>query len=655
MKKNLKIWIIIGSLLTIGVTFYFSYYLWNKNQIKKKIFHNESGIKINDKLENFNLSKDSLKEVNLLYKSNNEYEKQIKEILDSKNDSKFFEYDNKNKILTFNDPITHIKFKDFCYGIDKLGVNHFYLGKQGLKYLALQFHQKITFGNEVNFLKAININDFTILNNKVKGLYIPNIQEMFINSSSYAEKNLSIEDKVKAILPTIFHEYMHHWATCYAEIASSKNNEIYNTYYFKNNDYNKSTSTKNYWNPYFYKNFLSNLNYEIFDNSTEIDKELANYKFLSNPNNQLSLSLKELFEASNKVEKGKIFRNKLFEHKNYYFGNSYYLDSKNIPYYYSLAELIPREWQKIGYVPYFNISKLDTKEVKDFENNKLLFSWSGTHFSKFNSYQRFEGFSNAEDWAKTFDLGIGFEHLKPKIIDTKDFGSNLFEYKNLYPNNPYGGKLFDPISFKEITYSPYVKKLQEVMLNTMGYGKNISQIYSNIEYEWKNNGNVWINDKKLLNSIAFSGYLDNKLKEAKAIVIKNKKTNKYLTFNIKKQIIHNFGIRKSLLSNEYEKLDENKYTPYYTDFKFSEINETLGEKIGFWIDKNNDNKIEENEIIYNNLTYSENREITTKRSSWQFRNEDEKNLISSSWKSKNTYSIQKNVLDDYLSLNKEFN
>ena len=109
------------------------------------------------------------------------------------------------------------------------------------------------------------------------------------------------------------------------------------------------------------------------------------------------------------------------------------------------------------------------------------------------------------------------------------------------------------------------------------------------------------------------------------------------------------------MSNEYEKLDENKYTPYYTDFKFNEINETLGEKIGFWIDKNNDNKIEENEIIYNNLTYSENREITTKRSSWQFRNEDEKNLISSSWKSKNTYSIQKNVLDDYLSLNKEFN
>ena len=110
MKKNLKIWIIIGSLLTIGATFYFSYYLWNKKSNKNKIFHNESGIKINDKLENFNLSKDSLKEVNLLYKSNNEYEKQIKEILDSKNDSKFFEYDNKNKILTFNDPITHIKF-----------------------------------------------------------------------------------------------------------------------------------------------------------------------------------------------------------------------------------------------------------------------------------------------------------------------------------------------------------------------------------------------------------------------------------------------------------------------------------------------------------------------------------------------------------------
>lgn len=644
--KNL---IIISSIIIFVLTLGLSYFLWTYRDIfTNKDMYNVTGkIQLRKQLEKFDLPELDFKDSPHL-KDNEEYKQKMTLVWDEKNDDKHFSYADTNKnILVFKDPITNIKFKDYSYGEDLSG-KRFYLGKKGLKYLANQFHNKVTFGPEVNFLNGININDFRLLNFNVKGIYIPNVQEMYINTASFAERNLSIRDKVVAIMPTVFHEYMHHWATCYAEIASKKNNNLYNTYYFKTNDYNASTASKSYWNPYFYENFLSNLNYLNFTNQPSA------LEIINNKNIYQKLSQKELFLASNKISpEATSIRMKLHSSKKFMFGSTYHLNSKDIPYYFSLTELIPREWQKNAYIPYFLLDKKDKREIIDFEKNKILLSWSGAYFSQKNIYQKFEGFSNAEDWAKVYDIGLGFANGGVNLID-----HNSFNKPSLYANNIYGGKLLT--KSKPLKYDAKKDQFLETMRNTMGFGKTISQIYSKIDYKWifdqNNEGqNVWVDDKKLLNSIAFSGFLDEKFKDAKAIVLKNT-NNKNVPLKIHKQTIYNFNVRKNLTLNEYDDFDFKKFIPYYTDFENTDgilAPIKLDEKIGIWVDKNNDNKMEDEEIVYKDISIFDKRDITTKRSVWHFRNELDEENNKNSWRSKPTFVVQPNLQGELI-LSKDY-
>ncbi|WP_406615260.1 MYPU_1760 family metalloprotease [Mycoplasmopsis hyopharyngis] len=652
LSTKTKILIIVSSIIIFALTAGLGYFLWTYRDIFKSnhdTYEVIGKIQLRKELEKFKLPELEYKNAPHL-KDNEEYKQKMSFVWDEKNDDKHFSYaDVDQNILVFKDPITNIKFKDYSYGKDENG-KRFYLGKVGLKYLANQFHNKVSFGPEVNFLNGININDFRLLNFNVKGIYIPNVQEMYINTSSFAERNLSVRDKVIAIMPTVFHEYMHHWATCYAEIASNKNNDLYNTYYFKNNDYNASTASKNYWNPYFYQNFLSNLNYLDFTNDPNA------LKIINNKNIYQTLSQKELFLASNKIENEAIAaRTKLHSRQKFMFGSTYSLQSKDIPYYFSLAELIPREWQKNAYIPYFLLDKKDKYEVIDFEKNKILFSWAGAYFAQKSFYKKFEGFSNAEDWAKVYDIGIGFSNGGVSLIDNNSFNKN-----SLYANNIYGGNLLTKTPARPLKYEPKKDQFLETMRNTMGFGKTISQIYSKIEYRWifdeNNEGqNVWVDDKKLLNTIAFSGFLEEKFKNAKAIVLKNT-NNKNVPLKIHKQSIYNFNIRKNLTSNEHEDFDFKKIIPYYTDYENTDgllTSIKLNEKIGIWVDNNNDDKMDDEEIVYKGISIFDKRDITTKRSIWHFKNELDEQNNKNSWRSKPTFVVEPN-LEGELILSKDY-
>lgn len=636
LTKLQKAIIIVSSLTFIAGSTYIGMFLagvFDRNHFNTI----NSEIKIRNDLEDFNmpLLSNSLKHQDI-------YEKDfIKKIL--KEHKKYFSYENqtnggKNNILVFSDPITGIKFKDFSYGKDKNGRNHFYLQEEGLIYLANQFHHKVTYGPEVRFLKSININDFSIVDNNTKGLYIPNIQEMYINSFWFAEKNLSIKFKVQAIIPTIFHEYTHHWANCYAEIAS-KNDVSTSTFNFDKKDFSILKAQRSLWNPYFYNNFLSLLNYY-----SDLGKNIV-YKQISG-----KYSLQQIFDLSNhKNEEAKKYRKQLLKHKKTYFSNIEY-ESNNIPYYYSLAELIPREWQKTSYKPYYSLKKIDNnfnETEMGFDNKKYTMNWTGLYE---NDKHIVSIFSNALDWSRTYNL---------RLLESTPFihpiSSDDFRDKNLfYPNTIFEGKI------NNTNLSDRKHEFFQIMLNTMGYGRTISQIYSEISYKWNNKNSIYVDDKKLLNNIAITGYLNKELKDAKKIVFKNKK-GKNVGINIYKQNFWNYTININNIADNcllpedtVDPIDTSfkNVLPYYSEyFNVAKLDIDYSKPIALWVDNNNDNIMDASELKNENLTIFTQRAVTPKRVSWHL--QPYENITQSNiWKTEKTFSIIEK--DNSLYLNKEF-
>ncbi|SYV96821.1 Uncharacterised protein, partial [Mycoplasmopsis edwardii] len=130
--------------------------------------------------------------------------------------SEIKEYKRKNTsksqyYLEYKDKHTNVIFRDFSYHVDEQGKRRYLLGKRGLVILAQEFKRKIPFGSEIYDFNSVNINDFEVINDKANGLYIPLSKKMYINGSTYAEKNFSIYEIIGGMMPTIFHEYMHHW------------------------------------------------------------------------------------------------------------------------------------------------------------------------------------------------------------------------------------------------------------------------------------------------------------------------------------------------------------------------------------------------------------------------------------------------------------
>ncbi|WP_318032948.1 MYPU_1760 family metalloprotease, partial [Mycoplasmopsis anatis] len=178
-----------------------------------------------------------------------------------------FKYDKQiqpNKVIEYIDPYTKIKFVDFAYYEDKNGPR-FLLGEEGLKYLAREFKNKVPFGPEVFNLNAIHINDFNIVDDKVRGLFISNVNTIYINANFLSENGYDIETKVQNIIPTIFHEYLHYWAKTYAEVGIDSRNSELN----KNTLLISSKSDEGYQTSAWNKSFVNNFKEQLGYNSTK--------------------------------------------------------------------------------------------------------------------------------------------------------------------------------------------------------------------------------------------------------------------------------------------------------------------------------------------------------------------------------------------------
>ncbi|WP_322960285.1 MYPU_1760 family metalloprotease [Mycoplasmopsis cynos] len=593
--------------------------------------------------------------------------------------SEIKEYKRKDDYyLEYIDPYTNIKFRDFSYHQDKDGSRRYLLDREGLLNLAQEFKRKIPFGTEVFDLDSININDFTVINQNANGLYLPEFKKIFINGSIFAEKDFSSYEIIGGLMPTIFHEYMHHWATTYAEtgILDDEKVDINNGDDINKRQttliyYNPSTTPENtnhthgsqqFWNAYFASKFYKLLNYD-FNKKSYIEPSTL-YKLRINslspeenyPRNLLhmKLSLNDIWRLSNE-----------FQTPNYLFNNppanlempyspsgAFTLSTPRLKYNFSLTELIPREYTKYGYESYFSIND-ENKSLDNEIEEKATINWFGTRFITLDKKGRkikvFSPSGNAEDWSKTylnnfdsptrqywFQDGVG---INPNDGTRKDnaiaFPNSVFDISGFrYIENKNNKKVKAKLpSVKSKNRSLEFYKL---FLETMGYGKTISQIYYENKVTPVDKNNVKY-DRSAANNIKFSGYLKANEKVS-GIVLKGKNgiygssKFKYLsTFSFFGHKNYDEGAKlyeidenKYYLTTDRQKQIENRYYPADAGYSENYVSYITNDyitvndddtEIYLWNDINNDNIATDDELLLDKkITLPTQRAVSSQRS-----------------------------------------
>ncbi|MHA3828226.1 MYPU_1760 family metalloprotease [Mycoplasma sp. Z1473D] len=606
---------------------------------------------------------------------------------------------NEGTYVEYVDHYTKIKFRDFAYYIDENdeSKNRYLLGPGGLAYLANEFKRKVTFGPEVFDLEAININDFTIIPASANGLYIPSTKNIYINGAFMCETDATLYDRVATIMQTLFHEYMHHWANNYAEIALISQDKISNGSIIDPNSkellpvnyYQPETSNKSslldkafssadtqYWNAYFANNFKNLLNYDVSAKSyikPEIlallrERWVGAYK-ATNTSDALysNFSPKDLWELSNGINNGTLVpssnRTLLRKLESKPDGFWYSPDEKftlgagDLRYYYSLTELVPREYLKYAFESYYNINEPNPGAIAQEKREEFSSGYFGNmkfHYDKTSQSYEIRPSSVAEDYGKVFMNNFDSLHRSGWYIND-NFGlidPNPIKYWDpikgkwvlkevrgsssiMYPTSPFALESYrtnDPI------YKSQLEKIQEnnsedfyrVFLKTMGYGSEISQIYYD-NSGWKWVGNTYSQVEKNPNNIKkikFSGYLKDKNHSGIVVLDKNgglvAKTNIiYLdTFNFFGHSTFDTGARINSQNEEDSKLRQeqlnnriyanNNYLSYITEDYINPGNKGY---IYFWDDLNKNGLVEENEIVKDHqISLPESRWVTTYRS-----------------------------------------
>lgn len=609
MKKSKKIilWTLIGTLLGIsvilisfGIAKEFTEQMTNKKKSYIAINKNKSDdYSIDSKLITEPIFDNNSKE-NANY--NNEY------LLFNKSDEKVnhteFKYDKQiksKKVIEYIDPYTKIKFIDFCYYEDDKGPR-FLLGEEGLKYLAREFKNKIPFGPEVFNLNAIHINDYDIVDDSVRGLFISNVNTIYINADFLAENGYDIETKVQNIIPTIFHEYLHYWAKTYAEVGINSSNIDLNkntTLITTKSDEGSLTST---WNSYFVDNFKEQLGYNSTKKYPEVNN---NYSLFAN------LSLNDLWKIANENS------NENYPNKNYFISqigkndDSYIFDIKteSIKYYYSIDELIPRELTKAFFIPYYlPYEESPVKDSTTYKNLVYRSSWYGLESLTYQNRAYYNDFipnSLYVDYSKTL--------LNPVV---KLAANNLFNtnknisliYENYLQTDTYKAKEF-----------------YKLLLETMGYGKTISQI---VNIQKNNASKISPNDETVAiepidtMKIKLLGYLPANSQYKGFVFESNDLSNPYILAEFDTHEIFRFQGYTGSIFNRKNKVKNFNLNPsdvgYIEEFKSYITKEFIDSTkikdssvIRYWLDKNNDGQFQEDEIVEDIITLPKNRDVVS--------------------------------------------
>ncbi|VEU75573.1 Uncharacterised protein [Mycoplasmopsis maculosa] len=516
-------------------------------------------------------------------------------------------YKINNGVIEYTDPINGIIFKDVSYNYNEDKKNpRYFLGKEGLALLAKEFYSKVPFGPEIVHLKSISINDYNVISDSSAGLYLPQINEIYLNSKYMIEKNYDIFTKIINLMGPLFHEYTHHWASSYVNYGPVTKNDITEVLSYRPS---KNSISDDYWNKYFVNNYLENLNY----NYTNVVKpEYATQ------NNFLPsiLSLNNLWKYSNIKSEYDVLYKEFVKRKLEVFSfalnpeyskysniiTNYKLDQ--IPYYYSMTELVPREWQKFTYIPYYVQGDIEgkhgekpySKKYKRNETTTNIFEISQNYYGEGVNYfdkfkdlptdQTYQFGSYASDWARTLKYGS-------TMVSVEDL--SLTKYDDyIYPNSVWGLK-FNYINpkTKETGVQVFEDKHRDFykrFLESMFYGKPFAQIKSKI---------TKISDKqfspKEAKSFKITGYLEENNWEY--LVYYNKKL-KLTKIPIKYINYHNFNVKdfanartRDLKPKDVIPELKEKYFIYQTDW-FNSEDVSYDRPIFFARDLNNNGTFE---------------------------------------------------------------
>ncbi|WP_036452663.1 MYPU_1760 family metalloprotease [Mycoplasma buteonis] len=493
--------------------------------------------------------------------------------LNSKNFSVEIEGDN-IPYIQYQDSRTGIKFREYPY--KTLDKQHYYkFGKAGLLILANEFNKKVPYAAEVYDLHSININLNILSDLKINGYYQTETKTINLFLNELNEQNIEPLKLIANLMPTLFHEYIHHFAQSYI----SNNNFL--------NPMDTEKLQGNYFNTSFIEKFVKLLNY-----NSEAKTNFKDYSQLSD-----LVSQKELFDFANYRELLPITESDI---QSAHFSHLIKQDfnSEKLSYTYSLHELIAREYTKFAFENYYSDS------VKNEDANFLWFK-NGD-----NIYY----YPYIYDWSRTLDLS------KKSYLETpKNYLSSL---EKLYPYNIYEGNNSE--------------KFYDLFLEQMGYGFNVNQIYykNNWHYYFKgdkkNNKQIFIENKDF-NLIKFTGFYQNSQNKPDGIVVFDKQKKKIIDF--KKLIwetVFNFfgrsnydsGGYKDNLSQIYDSAKDRiypktKYNQYQTDgfLDLKTLKDMNSANIYFYQDKNHNQKVELDEIWFNYKVTIPNRYITSLKGS----------------------------------------
>ncbi|WP_029512695.1 MYPU_1760 family metalloprotease [Mycoplasmopsis iners] len=637
MKKSSKLWLILSSLIfvTVGAlssVAYLIYSNWSKGSIIIRGSKGNLDINILEIEDNMSVSNKSFKEIT--YDPNFQIQDKTKKLLDDLNKNsanwikdEYFSYKMENNVLVlvYTDPINGVKFKDHSYGTYKKTLDseneseeilsneadkneeveqkpRFLLGKEGLALLANHFYAKQTFGPEIMYLDSININDARVSASNANGLYTPSTKTIFLNGSFVAEKGYEIDQKVKFLIPVLFHEYMHHWANSYVNYYDY-NDQFIPVSYRQNHS---KARTINYFYKEFYNGFKTYLNFaEKPINANENEWLDSEKNFIGR-----ILTTQELFalgNSNNAAEYQSIYskissfaslygnQEKItFKYKknelNKYVISEY--SPQDLPYYYSIVELIPREWTKFAYKPYYSVMYETPAASLNDKGYYLSQNYFATAYLKNGEKSTY--FSNntyVQDWARTNNNGMP---ISDKTTNIQTFENNIWNY------------------IIAESKEPVYKEFYKMFLKSMGFGKLISQMKSRTEWSFisgENGTDININtDNNVIGKVSLTGYLDSSKYKALVFVKDNVKKIvninyvpliRFNSFNkpqIDEKIHSNQILRPSdVLDNINNLTNKNDYIAYKTD-EF-DIKNYTGSYIYLWEDVNNNNQIENSELI----------------------------------------------------------
>ncbi len=494
------------------------------------------------------------------------------------------------------------KIKEYPYDNGK-----YWLGDEGLKKLRNTMKERLFFGQEITLLNDIVIGNTNIIDEKSNGLYFPLTKEIFLNAeqwkkySIYDNNKISDDDKIEGIISTITHEYGHHIANMY-----------FNTSYASDSwkDHGKipvhlvgDKIEPTNWNPTFTENFYKILNYD--------QKTKTNYRmFYKNNKVTMSdvLSLYDLFWNANSQKRIKwpseqrtIFGidQRSFGYREEWrrFGSGDHNESFN-EYRYTLDEIVTRQLGQLMHV--YKIPR----DIDDFGH--MIIGGDKTSYS---------ADSFIMDTNASTQIAINVKNSQPTVFGYDNKNGRIPIQKQNY--GYYDDFVFGTNVDEKGNKTKRAEELYQNFIKTMGYGKLISNVYgyNNIDatankYTKKISAMYNITDLNS-NRMRISGWAPEKVKGL-YYGKETKKDEEINALNVHRFIrgsradpkikspLWQFNRKESVFANKRIKLSDTinlgKWKPYITS-AYINAEWKFGKVFEWWIDQNNDDKPQWNEMI----------------------------------------------------------